>query len=51
MADENYPRDVDDQVDPDDLAAVEQALAGLDFLRPDGPGGPPSRCRTGPGTD
>jgi len=37
MADENYPRDVDDQVDPDDLAAVEQALAGLDFLRPDGP--------------
>lgn len=37
MADENYPRDVDDQVDPDDLAAVERALAGLDFLRPDGP--------------
>ena len=37
MADENYPRDVDDTVDPDDLAAVEQALAGLDFLRPDGP--------------
>lgn len=37
MADETYPRDVDDQVDPDDLAAVEQALAGLDFLRPDGP--------------
>lgn len=36
MADENYPRDVDEQVDPDDLAAVEQALAGLDFLRPDG---------------
>jgi ketosteroid isomerase-like protein len=37
MADENYPRDIDDQVDPDDLAAVEQALAGLDFLRPDAP--------------
>jgi len=37
MADENYPRDVDEQIDPDDLAAVEQALAGLDFLRPDGP--------------
>jgi ketosteroid isomerase-like protein len=37
MADENYPRDVDDQVDPADLAAVERALAGLDFLRPDGP--------------
>ena len=37
MADENYPRDVDDQVDPADLAAVEQALAGLDFLRPDAP--------------
>jgi len=37
MADENYPRDVDDDIDPDDIAAVEQALAGLDFLRPDGP--------------
>ncbi len=37
MADENYPRDLDDEVDPADLAAVEQALAGLDFLRPDGP--------------
>jgi hypothetical protein len=36
MADENYPRDVDGSSDPDDLAAVEQALAGLDFLRPDG---------------
>jgi hypothetical protein len=35
MADENYPRDVDDERDPADLAAVEQALAGLDFLRPD----------------
>lgn len=35
MADESYPREVDEQVDPDDLAAVQRALAGLVFLRPD----------------
>jgi hypothetical protein len=35
MADENYLRDLDDDVDPAELAAVQQLLAGLAFLRPD----------------
>jgi hypothetical protein len=40
MADDDYLRDLDDDVDPADLAAVQQALAGLAFLRPVEPGSP-----------
>lgn len=35
MTDEQYPRSVDDDADPEALAAVQRALADLTFLRPD----------------
>ena len=34
MADENYPRDVDDDIDPADVAFVQSQLSGLAFLNP-----------------
>lgn len=40
MTDDAYPRDLDDDVDPAELAAVQQVLAGLAFLRPDETGSP-----------
>jgi len=36
MTDDQFPRDVDDDVDPEDLALVEQLLGDLAFLRPEG---------------
>jgi hypothetical protein len=35
LSDDQFPRGADDDVDPQALAAVQRALGGLDFLRPE----------------